>query len=1214
MRTIFKLLLIVFLSVISTGAIAQGGYDVSGTVTNEKGEPLKGATVFIGGSEKIMPTTDDGRFRFTHVSPGTFTLSVTMVGYTPLTRHIIVRAAPLSIDMRLQTKAISLNEVVIGSQRAFDKNLEVFKQQFLGWSRNGNQCVILNPKVIHFSTKKNLLLANADEFLIIENKRLGYRIRYLLQDFGYNEYNRTTLYHGESSFEELEGTAAQKKEWAKNRAETYKGSVRHFLRSVYANNTLENGFIAKQLVGYGRYHAIDPLLDPDRLIVINQPVKFDTLITAIDSNFISVKFKQLYIVYDPKKAAVIQLEALKKNIIIQPKNTIFNDDASLLRMSANQALIDKKGSYTDYRDFFIKGYWAQARVGDELPVDYISPMAVVPRGNIPVNKPAFALQAWTDQNPQEKTYLHMDKPYYALGDTIWFKGYLTTGSRHQLSTLSGAFYIDLVNEQNKLVKTLKLPVDQGTVAGNLILSEDITAGSYRVRAYTRWMRNAGEDYFFDKTFTIGKPAIIAPNKNGLLANLQQTDVQFFPEGGNLVNGITSRVGFKAIGADGLGQVISGTITDNDNNEVAIIHTLHAGMGNFSLKPLPGKSYTANIKLADNTIKNIALPEALSQGYVLSVYQPNKDSVLLRIQASANLQHSTINLIVHSSGELISTTPVVITGAVTSVWLDKRSFPSGIAQFTIFDANGEPLNERIAFIKNTDQMQLAIKTQKAIFKTREHVQLELNATDNGGAPVAANFSAAVINQNMIPVDESAESTIFSNILLTSDIKGYIEKPNYYFMADTDLVNKALDNLMLTQGYRRFEWKSVTNTINTKPLIVTDRLDPNAALSFKLIKDEPQKVNVLISTASTKPTFAAEGVGVTISGLVTTLTHKPLPNANVLLISLNARIRKITTTDDNGRFKFDSLMFADSARFAVQARDAKNSDKVVICIDTLPKIIIKAKPNLADVSIIQSILKKAEDDGYPVKLTGPNVLKQVNIKATKYKPEEIATQGMMKLMDEESADRILTIPDPENYPNLEMFLQGRMGSISVQMNPVTGYKQLMSSRRDISVATEKVEPLGVGAVLNGRPLGPDELNDVLTGGVQPEDVAKILLVTHNLAALSALSSGDGTGGGVLLILTKPISARKQYNPAIANIQPKGYNAVRQFYSPRYNRPNDSQLPDLRTTIHWDPYVNTDANGKATLDFYNADGPGTYRVVIEGINAGGELGRQVFTYKVE
>lgn len=1173
MTTIYKLLLLAILSFISAGVFAQAQYEVSGTVTNENGEPLKSATVFIGGSEKIMATTDDGRFRFTRISPGTFRLSVNMIGYEALTRNIIVKDAPLSVALQLTTKAIVLNEVKIGAKSAWERNFKLFKENFLGRSANAKQCVIINPKAIHFSTKKGMLMADADELLIIENKRLGYRLNYQLKDFMFNSVNNIVLYNNECSFEELDGTERQKEEWARNRLETYKGSFMHFLRSVHANNTLANGFITRQFYGYPSFKYDGAVIeDPNRVIINNRQVKYDSLITAIDTNLVSFKFKQFYIAYDPKMAMRLPADKPDDKIVIPT-----DKKGSMLKLALQEAIIDKKGSYTDYRDFFIQGYWARARVGDQLPVEYIPPVADIPRGEVPVNTMLTSLQKWTDSIPQEKAYLHMDKPYYALGDTIWFKGYLTTGSRHLLLPVSGAVYVNLVNEQNQPVRSLKLPVKQGTVAGNIILDDDIKGGSYRVLAYTQWMRNAGEDYFFDKTITIGKPATITDKSNGQ-PGLQQTDIQFFPESGSLVNGLTSRVGFKAVGTDGLGLTISGIITDNDNNPVAQINTLHAGMGNFLLRPLPGKTYTALVKFADITTKKVLLPAALNAGYVLSVYQPGKDSVLVRIQASDTLQHSTVNLLVHSSGEIIYTAQITINGPVTSVWLDKKLFPSGIAQFTIFSTNNQPLNERIVFLKNADHMRLAIKTPKAVYKSREQVQLELNAADSGGTPIAANFSAAVIDESKVPVDESAESTIFSCILLSADIKGYIEKPNYYFTADTGDVNRALDNLMLTQGYRRFEWRSLANGVSTKPY------------------------------------FNPEGLGISITGSVKSLTHVPVRDGKVLLVSLNARINKTTTTAPNGTFKFDNLVFADGARFAVQARNEKDNERAIIEVDSIPKFKITAKQNPGAVNIIKTILKRAEDEGKPVQLTGPHVLKQVDIKATKIKLQETATQGMLKLMDEESADKILTIPDPYNYPTLETFLNGRMGNISIQMNPITGYKQLMSSRRDITVATEKVEPLGVGVTLNGRPLGADEVNDVLTGSVQPEDIAKILLVTHNLAALNALSIGGGNSGGIILIITKPYSARKQYNPHIANIQPKGFNAVRQFYSPRYDRTDDNKLPDLRTTIFWDPYVNTDVDGKATLNFYNADGPGTYRVVVEGISAAGELGRQVFTYKVE
>jgi len=1182
MKAICQRLLTFALLFFTTGVLAQD-YNVSGVVVNDKGDPLKGATVFIGGSERVMPTDENGRFSFGHIPPGSFQLSVQMIGFAPEIRNIIVKNAAIMVAIKLQSKPVSLAVVNIGKKGAWARNFEIFKRVFLGQSANARQCIIVNPQVVDFSTRKGLLEAEADDFLIIENKRLGYRVRYLLQDFSYNYDEGVVLYHGDCSFEELDGTTEQKSLWAQNRLKTYQGSFMHFLRSVSANNTLENGFIVRPLYGYGRLRVDSSVVDPYKVVIKNRQVKFDSLITAIDSNFISFRFKKLYIIYDPKKAATFGA-----NVSDNIRTKVIDNDASLLRLAANEAIIDKKGS-TDYRDFFIQGYWTNARVGDQLPVEYKPPVPDIPHRNVPVNPVLMSLQKWVDSIPQEKTYLHMDKPYYASGDTIWFKGYLTSGSRHQLSHISGSAYIDLINEENQAVKTLELPVDSGTLAGNLILGDDIKAGSYRIRAYTQWMRNAGEDYFFEKTFTIGDPKTFKENADSK-PSLQQTDIQFFPESGSLVNGITSKVGFKAVGPDGLGTPISGTVTDNTNKPVAQISTLHAGMGNFLLKPLTGKTYTANIKFTDGATKSVPLPTVSNSGYVLSVYQPTKDSILVRIQASAIYQQSTINLVVHSSGEIVFSSPIEISEPMTSVWLDKGSFPSGIAQFTIFSKDYAPLNERIAFIKNTDHMALTIKTEKPVYKGREHVQLQLNAKEGDGVPVAANFSVAVTDENKTPVDESSERTIFSNILLSADLKGYIEKPNYYFSADTDEVNNALDNLMLTQGYRRFEWRLLDSIVNAKPI------------------------------------FKPEGLGRTFEGTVTDLQHKPLPNAAVMLVSINARISKATTTDAYGRFKFSNVIFPDSAKFAVQARGAQNSDKAIINVDSLPSVLINHRPGLADITIIKADLQKAEQDGVIPQLKGQHVLKQVEIKAAKNTPTKgVVPQGMYSLPDEESADKVITIPDPENYLTLEMFLQARLAGIRIGQDGHQ-FKVLVDTRsltttvptdEDLNKMPPTAETPEIGLIVNGQHIiSHSAIDEILEGSISPKDVAKIEVVKNNQALRNFLRVGGRPApAGYLLILTKPATMRKQYLPNVANISPKGFNSVRQFYSPRYDKPTDITKPDTRTTIYWNPYVNTDATtGNATLYFYNADGPGNYRVVIEGINAAGELGRQVYHYKVE
>ncbi|TSJ39129.1 carboxypeptidase regulatory-like domain-containing protein, partial [Mucilaginibacter corticis] len=395
------------------------------------------------------------------------------------------------------------------------------------------------------------------------------------------------------------------------------------------------------------------------------------------------------------------------------------------------------------------------------------------------------------------------------------------------------------------------------------------------------------------------------------------------------------------------------------------------------------------------------------------------------------------------------------------------------------------------------------------------------------------------------------------------------------ADSEKVNRALDNLMLTQGYRRFEWKLLDSALKSNPI------------------------------------FKSEGLKATISGLVTDLRNRPLPNAAVLLVSLNARIKKTTTTDANGRFNFDNLLFADSAKFAVQARDLKNTDHVIIILDSIPQIKIAAQQSFADINIIKANLQKAEDEGTPLKLTG-HILKQVNIKDVKLKNEPgVATQGMFSVPDEESADRVIPMNHPELYPTTQTFLQTMIPGVTWQLDN-KGHTRLLTMHRTVNFSNSPAdaESNDLIPLLNGRPSSYEEIEDL-----QPDEIIKILLVTKNEAIKNILRTGNSHPAGFILFITKVPGARKQYIPNMANISPKGYNKVRRFYSPRYERPDaGNKQPDLRSTIYWNPYVNTDATGKATFDFYNADGPGKYRVVVEGINAAGELGRQVYTYKVE
>jgi hypothetical protein len=303
--------------------------------------------------------------------------------------------------------------------------------------------------------------------------------------------------------------------------------------------------------------------------------------------------------------------------------------------------------------------------------------------------------------------------------------------------------------------------------------------------------------------------------------------------------------------------------------------------------------------------------------------------------------------------------------------------------------------------------------------------------------------------------------------------------------------------------------------------------------------------------------------------------------------------------------------DSVKFAIQAKTDKNSDHAKIFIDTLPRLRLSKNKNMGDVSTnINATLKAYIDNGKKLddiyektgQLDKVQRLKEVRIRARKAKADaNITPQGMFKV-PEESADRVITLDNSENLVTLAMALQSRLQGISVEQDDHgQSYLKEMGVQKGNGPVTLFVD---------GRKITTSgEMADILDGSILPEDVAKVEVVRTNMAMMNLL------GGPSVLILTKLGTSRKQYNPSITNITPKGFNKVREFYTPKYdNAANTDKITDLRSTIYWNPRVKTDADGKTSLVFYNGDGPGSYKVIVEGINAAGELGRQVYTYTVQ
>lgn len=864
------------------------------------------------------------------------------------------------------------------------------------------------------------------------------------------------------------------------------------------------------------------------------------------------------------------------------------------------------------------------------------------------------LQEYNKKYAQEKVHLHLDKPYYAIGDDIWFKAYVVNTLTNEPSMISKALYVELINEKDIIKSQIKLPMETGITWGDFKLPDTLSEGNYRIRAYTQWMRNAGPEYFFDKTIKIGnswankvfaktsynfskennaekvsakirftdkngKPyanselvydvqvnakslakgkattdpdgevtisfsnnqatsaksgniiaTLTLPNKEKVLKTIPLTatsnniDVQFFPESGNLIESLPNKVAIKAVNAKGLGEDVSGIILDNENTEVNRFETRHLGMGNFIVNPQPGKTYTAKVKFKDGSEQSFPLPKVQPSGYILSVNNSNPEKIMVKIMLSSDLTGaSELKLVAQNSGNVYFVTRATAQKQIITASIPKKELPSGIVQFTLFDGTNNPICERLVFVNNVeDRISTTIENLKPGYAKRGKIDINL-LTRMGDKPIRGSFSVAVTNTASIKPDPENETNILTTMLLSSDLAGYIEAPNYYFLNSNEKTAQDLDNLMLTQGWRRILWKTIIN--NTQPVN-----------SFK-----PEK-------------------SLGISGTITSYGGKPLPNSKVSLFSSSGGFFAIDTlTDAQGRFNFDQLIFTDSTKFIVQGRTAKNKKSVDIKLDIVPGQIVTRNKNTGDIEVnvneaLQGYLQRSNN--YFDELTKRGllertlVLKEVNIVEKRNQaPNSTNLNGSGR------ADYVVTAEMLQNCTTLSMCLQGRVAGLVMQ----GGVPYLM---RNMSSG----QPMQI--ILDGMNVGSDFLDNIMPTDVESIEVLKSIGNT-------AIYGSQG-GGGVLIITTKRGGgySTSSFAPGIITYAPKGYHSIREFYSPKYDPAVQDNRSDLRSTVYWQPHLVTNTEGKGQFSFFNTDEAGTYRIVVEGIDAMGHLARAVYTYEVK
>jgi hypothetical protein len=870
--------------------------------------------------------------------------------------------------------------------------------------------------------------------------------------------------------------------------------------------------------------------------------------------------------------------------------------------------------------------------------------------------------------PIEKTYLQFDKPYYASGDTIWFKAYLLN-SFFTASDKSGIINIAITNDSNKVIKRYRISSQNGLGWGNIHLDEreGFIPGNYTIHAYTDWMRNFGQEYFFSKSFYIAgggengwlinnqvkeptgnddtvKVKLLLndinkipaanktirlqvmegnkhlykeimqtdnkglldvnfklPNKAGNLSIIaesipagkkavipvslnipQNIDVQFLPEGGYLVAGLTSHIGFKAIGEDGRGVDISGIITSHDKKQIAKFKSLRCGIGSFDLAVQNGENYTAKITLPGGIIKEYQLPVIKATGTVIRVknlFQSDSLEVsVFATNAVASLGHSYF-LIGKARGIICYAAIFNFNnGGIIKRKIAKSLFPAGITHFMVMTADKQPLDDRMIYIDHHDNFNIQLKTGGANYGPRDRVALKIKVTDTIGRSISGNFSLAVTDDSQVKTDTLNNGNILSQMLLASDLEGYVDQPGYYLLSKTAESWQALDNLLLTQGWVGYDWEHLFN-----PPAITYQ----PAYEF------------------------------TVKGHVFNIFNKPVKKTNVLLFSKTPAILMDTITDKDGKFSFHHFPRVDTPIFVLKAvnKNGKSFNVGINIDDTEPPVFSKVHIPLilpwyinSDTTLLNYTKNNAllrQQEYFPA---GGHMLKEVKILAKK------TIKGSQNLNGAGGADIVIDEKD------LEKAL--KKSWLQLLEEDVNGFREmdtLLHYPHWYYIHFQKVFFIIDGMLLNDMFQSLDFLSlKTYLQSHSAEDIKGIEIMSSakysakykgRFLSTELLMNIDYTQNDVAFV---EITTRSGHGPVIDNTpgmylyKPLPLSWPNQFYKPKYSvKDTVKHLPDLRSTIDWEPNISTNANGEAIVWFYAADMPSTYTIILEGSDMNGDLG---------
>jgi TonB-dependent SusC/RagA subfamily outer membrane receptor len=852
-------------------------------------------------------------------------------------------------------------------------------------------------------------------------------------------------------------------------------------------------------------------------------------------------------------------------------------------------------------------------------------------------------EAYQKETPPEKAYLDLDKHTYTLGESVWFSAFLVAGSSQIPSPLSQTLYVDIFDGDGVLLEQKIIYLENGRGKGNYDIPTFGKAGNYQIKAYTAWMRNFGQEYFFTGGFSVvdgaggsflpkvqiqkiesnsGKATYtleitVVDQRGNPLANktlsliawgdgeelhsqdlslnaqglanfsfslpekafesqhleltyqenenyetsqkirlpysLNLADIQFLPEGGNWVLNKKSNMAFRAVAPDGIPIEINGKIIGAEIS----FESNFAGLGKFEITPTESYYKSQIEDPITGQKREISLPGAQVDGIVLQVVN-NPVASYLTAFVQGTYEPNSLILASQTRGIINYMIQGSLTNGVWGVRIPKENLISGINQITVMTQDGKPLLERLVFIREEAQELTLTASTSASFSPREKISLDIKSALEG-SPAPGSFSIAVLDADQVEDESNGYGTILSNLLLTSDLHGQVYNPDYYFKDQEPETLESLDLVMLTHGWRRFNWSQILNNELPK---VENFIERGINIEGQISDQEDTK----------------KGIG---GGKVTALVGDGIEIVN-------------SEYGPNGRFIIRDLQYLDSATVTITAEDTRLK-------------------NFVDVEIVQPEAVFTSIPGnYPIEIKWPkdliatyqerNLMNRLSDESDIMDLEEVVVedQTIEKETDEirkiyGSGDVTIDpekIPGSVGYTNVFQLIQGRVAGVKVYV-----------AGTDVNVQIRGVGSINAGTsplyLLDNIPVDANTLLQV-----NPHDVASVDVFKD--PAKAAIFGAEGANG-VIAVYTKTGTGVTSSVGGTLVTNYGGYAIAKEFYQPNYaEKTAENSISDKRATIFWMPILDIDGSGNAIIEYYNTDISKRQRIVIEGIDSEGRLAR--------